>query len=236
MFSFGYLIIAVIDFAVLIWALKLCRRYPSNALFLATVPLFLLWFDNLIIGFGSTIGEGSLLKGLNAVRFIGHYVCLPITFIAVGAMAREAGFNWARPKVVMAAFCLLATYFIAHDLWLFAGATFYPSCFADTLRYTTHISEYTACTADAVIGSGVRIPPIPAITLSNMLFVFGIILWIKIDWKWLTIGTAVALAFFAVPYSSTGGIVGNVGEPIISIAIIATAAHISRRFGPAKTG
>ena len=89
MFSFGYLIIAVADFAVLVWALKLCKQYPSNALFLATVPLFLLWFDNLTIGLGSTIGEGSLLKGLNTVRFIGHYVCLPMTFIAIGAMARD---------------------------------------------------------------------------------------------------------------------------------------------------
>jgi hypothetical protein len=135
----------------------------------------------------------------------------------------------------MAAFCLLATYFIIDDLWLFAGATFYPSCFADTLRYTTHISEYTACTPDAAIGSGMRIPPIPAITLSNMLLVFGIFLWVKIGWRWLTIGTAVAMAFFAVPYSSTGGIVGNIGEPIITIAIISTAAHISRRFGVAKS-
>ena len=234
MLSFGYLIIAVIDFAVLVWALKLCRQYPSNALFLATVPLFLLWFDNLTIGLGRIIGEGSSLKALNTVRFIGHYALLPMTFIAIGAMARQAGFNWAKPKVVMAAFCLLATYFIVYDLWLFAGATFYPSCFADTLRYTTHITEYTACSPDALVGSGSRIAPIPAITLFNMLFVFGIVLWIKIGWKWLTIGTAVSMAFFAVPYSSTGGIVGNVGEPIISIVIIATAAHISRSFGMAK--
>jgi hypothetical protein len=231
MFSIGYIVIAVVDFAVLIWAIGLCRQYPSNALYLATVPLLLLWFDNLTIGLGSTLGEGSILKGLNTVRFLGHYLFLPMTFIAIGAMARQAGFAWAQPKIVMAAFCLLATYFIVDDLWLFAGATFYPSCFADTLRYTTHISEFTACSADAAIGSGIRIPPIPAITLSNMLLIFGIFLWVKIGWRWLTIGTGVALAFFAVPYAATGGILGNVGEPIISVAIISTAAHISRRFG-----
>jgi hypothetical protein len=235
MFSFGYLIIAVVDVGVLVWALRLCRQHRSNALYLATAPLLLLWFDNLTIGLGSTIGEGQLLMGLNTVRFIGHYVLLPMTFIAIGAMARQADFGWAKPKAVMAAFCLLATYFIVDDLWLFAGATFYPSCFADTLRYTTHISEFTACTADAAVGSGIRIPPIPAITLSNMLLVFGVVLWVKIGWKWLTIGTLLSLGFFAVPYSATGGIVGNIGEPIISIAIIATAAHISQRFGGNKT-
>ena len=125
----------------------------------------------------------------------------------------------------------LATYFIVHDLWLFSQATFYPSCFADTLRYTTYIADYTACGPDAAIGAGTRIGPVPAITLSNMLIIFGILLWVKIGWKWLALGTILATAFFAVPYSVSGGIIGNVGEPIISIAIVSTAAHISRKFG-----
>lgn len=233
MLSLAYLVIAAIDLALLIWALGQCRRYPSTGLVLATVPLTLLWFDNLTIGIGSTIGEGPVLLAMNTVRFIAHYIALPLTFIAVGAMARQAGFGWAQSKWVMAMFCLLATYFIAHDLWLFSGATFYPSCFADTLRYTTHIAEYTACSPDASVGIGIRIPPVPAITLSNVIIVFGIYLWIKIGWKWLALCSIAALGFFAVPYSSTGGIVGNAGEPIITGAIVATAAYISRRFGSA---
>jgi hypothetical protein len=231
MFSIGYLIIAVVDFGVLIWALRLRKQYPSTALMLATVPLFLMWFDNLTIGLGSTLGEGAVLMGMNTVRFLAHYIFLPFTFIAIGSMAKQAGFKWAQPKIVIAAFCLLATYFMLHDLWLFSGATFYPSCFADTLRYTTHISEYTACGPDAVIGSGQRIPPIPAITLSNMLILFGIYLWWKIGYKWLFLGSLAATAFFAVPYGSTGGIVGNVGEPVISVVILMAAVHITKTFG-----
>ena len=231
MFSAGFLIIAVIDFAVLLWALRLWKEAPSTALYLATIPLFLMWFDNLTIGLGNTIGEGTLLTGMNTVRFLAHYICLPMTFIAVGSMARQAGFSWAQPKIVMGAFCALATYFIIHDLWLFSQATFYPSCFADTLRYTTHISEYTACSPDAEIGTGFRIAPIPAITLSNILILFGAYLWWKIGYKWLFLGSLAATAFFAVPFSSTGGIVGNLGEPVISIVILTTAVHITRRFG-----
>ena len=231
MFSIGFLIIAVIDFAVLLWALKLWKEVPSTALYLATIPLFLMWFDNLTIGLGSTIGEGTLLLGMNTVRFLAHYICLPMTFIAVGSMARQAGFSWAQPKWVMGAFCLLATYFMVSDLWLFSQATFYPSCFADTLRYTTHISEVTACSPDAEIGAGFRIAPIPAITLSNILMVFGVYLWWKIGYKWLFLGSLGATLFFAVPYSSTGGVVGNFGEPVISIVILSTAAYITRRFG-----
>jgi hypothetical protein len=231
MFSAGYLIIAVVDITVLLWALKLWKDSPSTALYLATVPLFLMWFDNVTIGLGSTLGEGDVLKGMNTVRFLAHYICLPVTFIAIGSMARQAGFKWAQPKIVMTAFCLLATYFILHDLWLFSGATFYPSCFADTLRYTTHISEFTACSPEAEIGAGFRVSPIPAITLSNMLILFGIYLWWKIGYKWLFLGALGATAFFAVPFGSTGGIVGNIGEPIISIVILTTAVHITRQFG-----
>ena len=231
MFSAGYLAIAVVDFAVLLWALKLWKEAPSTALYLATIPLFLLWFDNLTIGLGGILGEGPLLLGMNTVRFVAHYICLPMTFIAIGSMARQAGFKWAQPKLVMGAFCALATYFIVHDLWLFSQATFYPSCFADTLRYTTHISEYTACGTDSEIGAGFRIAPIPAITLSNMMILFGAYLWWKIGYKWLFIGSFLATGFFAVPFGSTGGIVGNVGEPIISIVIVMTAVHITRRFG-----
>jgi hypothetical protein len=78
---------------------------------------------------------------------------------------------------------------------------------------------------------GQRIGPIPAITLSNMLIVFGIYLWWKIGYKWLFLGALGATAFFAVPFSSTGGIVGNFGEPVISIVILMTAVHITKTFG-----
>ena len=45
MFSAGYLIIALVDIGVLLWALKRWKDTPSTALYLATVPLFLMWFD-----------------------------------------------------------------------------------------------------------------------------------------------------------------------------------------------
>lgn len=228
MLSIGFLVIAVADFGLLVWALRLNRQYPSTALKLATVPLYLLWFDNVVIGLGSTLGEGDLLKGLNTVRFLAHYICLPFTFIAIGSMAKQAGFRWAQPKFVIGAFCALATYFIGHDLWLFYNSTFYPSCFADTLRYTTHIQEYTACGPDAVIGIGKPIPPIPAITLSNMMILFGAYLWWKVGYRWLFLGSVGALVFFAIPYSQTGGIFSNTGEPIISAVILLAAVHITK--------
>ena len=231
MFSIGYLLIAVVDIAVLVWAMRLYRQVPSTAQWLATVPLGLMWFDNLTVGLGSTIGEGDLLLAMNTVRFLAHYILLPFAIISIGSMAKQAGFKWAQPKIVLAAFCLLATYFMVSDLLLFSTTTFYPSCFADTLRYTTHISDYTACSPDAEIGIGTKVPPLPAIVFSNMLIIFGAYLWWKISYKWLFLGSVFATAFFAVPVSSTGGIVGNVGEPIISVVLLLATSHITRTFG-----
>lgn len=229
MMSFAYLLIAIVDLGVLFWAARHCLRYRSNGLLFATLPLLLLWYDNAVIAIGSTLGEGALLMNLNTVRFLAHYISLPMTFIAIGAMAREAGFPLAQKRSVMGAFCLLAVYFIGHDLWLFSQSSLYPSCFADTLRYTTHIAEYTACGPDADIGAGKSIPPIPAITLTIMLIIFGICLWRGSGWKWLTLGSLGAMVLFAVPYAGTGGIFGNIGEPIITSVIILTAVDIAKR-------
>ena len=75
MFSIGYMLIAAVDFAVLIWALKLCRRFPSNALFLSTAPLLLLWFDNFTIGTRQHAGRRNTPEGFEHRAL--HW---PITF------------------------------------------------------------------------------------------------------------------------------------------------------------
>ena len=49
MFSAGYILIALIDFALLVWAIRLYKQYPSTALWLAAAPLTLMWYDNLVI-------------------------------------------------------------------------------------------------------------------------------------------------------------------------------------------
>ena len=236
MFSNVYLAIAVVDVLVLIWALRLCERYRSNGVIFASFPLFLVWFDNVTIGLGSTLGEGDLLRGMNAVRFVAHYVSLPMSFIAIGAMSREAGFEWARPRWVMGAFCLVATGFILHDLWQFSDAKLYPACFADTLRYTTNITRFTACGPAADVGAGKLISPAPAIILTISVIIFGVYLWVRIDWKWLAILSVATMPLFVVPPGPTGGMVANVGEPIFVAAIVLTAAHIARTHGANFSG
>jgi hypothetical protein len=233
MLSAAFLLIAVIDFIILIWALKLCLRYRTNGLIFATIPLTLLWYDNFVIGIGGTLGQGELLIALNYVRFYAHYIGLPMTFIAIGAMAREAQFDWAQKKWVMATFCLIAVFFIVEDILKFRAEQFYPSCFADTLRYTTRVAEYTRCSPDAAI-VGKAVPPIAPLVLTAFNIGFGMLMWVKRGWKWLALASTGALVFFAAPYSSTGGIFSNFGEPIITGVIVLTAAHIAKHYAAAS--
>ncbi len=226
--SAAFIAVALIDFAVLVWAVWIYQKHPSTPLWLATVPFGLLWYDNVVIGLGSTIGEGEMLINLNTIRFLAHYVFLPFAIVALAALARHAGFRWAQPWYFMAAFASLAMYFILHDLFLFKNSNFYPSCFADTLRYTTSIREYTACSPDAIIGAGASIPPIPAITLSNLQIIFGAYLWWKVGYKWLFLVSVVVLGLFAIPYGATGGIFSNIGEPIISGMLLVTIVWITK--------
>lgn len=226
--SAAFLVVAVVDFAVLVWALRLYRAYPSQAQWLATVPFGLLWYDNAVIGLGSTVGQGELLENLNTLRFLAHYTFLPFAIVALAAIARQAGFRWAQPWYFMAGFASLASYFMLDDLFLFKNADFYPSCFADTLRYTTSVKDYTACSPDAPIGAGRGIPPTPALTLSNLQILFGAYLWWKVGFRWLFIVSVGVLVLFAIPYSATGGIFSNIGEPIISGMLVVTAAWVTR--------
>ncbi len=82
MYSISYFFIAIVDIALLIWALNICKKFPTPAVILSTVPLSLLWFDNITVSLGSTLGDGQPLLALNFVRFMGHYVLLPATIIA----------------------------------------------------------------------------------------------------------------------------------------------------------
>ena len=74
-------------------------------------------------------------------------------------------------------------------------------------------------------------PPIAPIILTVMMIIFGIFMWVQRGWKWLVLGSVGTMVFFAIPYSKTGGIFSNIGEPIICGVIILTAAHIAQKYG-----
>ncbi|NJN79853.1 MAG: hypothetical protein HC797_04930 [Anaerolineales bacterium] len=76
------------------------------------IVLFGLMYDNLMIAIGSFIGEGALLKNLNAGRFFIHALITPTMMIFGFGVLRKAGVKWAQGKMAHILICVFATLLI----------------------------------------------------------------------------------------------------------------------------
>jgi len=82
---------------------------------LLILPLVMLPYDTAVVGLGSTIGQGDLLRQLTVPRINWYYLTMPGLLILAGGLARRAGFAWARPRWVMGLMCTLAVVLVAID-------------------------------------------------------------------------------------------------------------------------
>lgn len=226
MITIGYLIIAAVAFACLVWCLKAYLAERSTILLLTLIPLLFLWFDSFAVATGQWIGEGPVLLGFTYLRYTMHWGSLPLLLIVAGMLLRRAGFKFAENKFVMGAFCTVAVFFIVEDLRHIFIVDFYPACYAETLRYVTKVAESQACTPE-MAGVGMSVSPAAAILVNLTLMIVGIAIWVRHKWPWLALGCMVMFAAAATPQSLVGPILGNAGEPIFNFAVVAAVI----RFG-----
>jgi hypothetical protein len=204
----------------------------------------LLWYDNFRIGMGRFIGEGDLLYNMSVPAFVWHWTMLPLLVIVAGSIARLAGLAWARNRIVMGAFCVVAVGLILLDLPSALGLVFggggpipavelRPACIADTLRYSTKISAAQLCSPEATPfsnGPG----PLPAILMNAIMVGVGVALWVRHGWKWLVI--LPGLMFFAAGSGPLWGPwalpVANFGEILFTTGVLFTIL----RFSPGRRG
>lgn len=232
MLSFTFFVFAVIHLVIWFWGWKNWARYGRpRGLFLVLFGGTLLWYDNFRIGIGRFIGEGELLQTMTVPAFAWHWTMLPLLVIAAGSIAKSAGLKWAQPKLVMGAFCLLASVLIALDVPYLFQIDLYPACVADTVRYTTRVSELQFCSADSVVVNGVG-SPFVAIATNVIVLIVGIVMWIQRGWPWLTLGSGAM--FFAAgggpaiaPYWALP--IANFGEILFTLGMITTAIHFARQ-------
>lgn len=240
MLSYIFLIYAVIHIGLLVWGWR--SWGPAGRPVALTLLLFgntLLWYDNFRIGMGRFIGEGELLYNMSVPAFFWHWTMLPLFVIVAGSIARLAGLEWARNRVVMGLFCLVAVGLIALDLPYALGLLFgqvgpipavelRPGCIADTLRYTTRVSASQFCSPDAVaFANGPS--PLPAILMNFIMVGVGIALWVRHGWKWLVI--LPGLMFFAAGSAPLWGAyalpVANFGEMLFTVGVMITILRFS---------
>jgi hypothetical protein len=201
-----YLILSVL-FVVLVWQVSKMKR--DNYVLLLLLVLAGLFYDTLVIGIGKFIGEGDLLKTLNAGRFYVHALLTPAMMIFGFGVLRKAGVKWAQGKTAHIVLCVITTLLIGLGAYSdILQLDLQTKTVADTLRYVNE--------------GGIKGPPLPAILTIIFLIVAGISLWRHTGWMWLAMG---AILMFIAAGAGMGDMfyIGNLGEVILGFANVATA-------------
>ncbi len=212
MLTFLYFVMTVIHLIALYFIFKLFMQNRKSYTLLAMLAIIGLAYDNLIIGIGQFIGEGSLLAGLNAIRFYTHALITPLLIIFAFGVLRQIGISWASIKVAHSLFCLLATILIVMGVQTdIINLVLIPEIEQDTLRYVNDAS------------SG---PPIPAIITIIVMIIVGIIVSRKIQWHWLVLGSIIMFVASAIGFNAI--VVSNMGEVIFALAIVGIDYRVQR--------
>ena len=156
---------------------------------------------------------------------------LPILVIAAGSIAKSSGLKWAQSKAVMGGFCVVASVLIALDVPYLWQIELHPACVADTLRYTTTVTELQFCSPDAVAVEGVG-GPLVAILGNIIVLLLGIAFWIQRRWPWMALGSfgmflAAGLPPALVPAYSLP--IANFGEILFTLGLISSGVHFARQ-------
>lgn len=229
MLSFIFFGFAAIHLGIWLWGWKLWAQTGRPvSLFLVLFGGTLLFYDNLRIGLGRFLGPGELLYALSVPAFAWHWSMLPLLVIAAGSVARLADLRWARNRLVMGAFCVVAVALSALDVPKIFDMDLRVACLADTVRYTTNVSPAQVCPGGEPYSGGPGAAMV-AILTNVIVLAVGIALWVRRKWPWLAVGSAAMfIAAGAFARSQWSLPIANFGEICITLGFIATCVHFAR--------
>lgn len=203
-------IVFVAAFVYLTWqSVGVYQSKRSSYALLLLIVLAGLAYDVLIIFLGRFIGEGDLLKTLNAGRYLVHGLATPAMIIFGFGVLRNAGVQWTQSRTTHIVVCVVVTLLIALGVYEDVLALdLQTKTVLDTLRYTNE--------------GGMKGPPIPAMLTIVFLIVAGISLWRKTGWWWLAAGS---IFMFIAAGAGMGDMfyIGNLGEVVLGLGNVLTA-------------
>ncbi|HLO85445.1 MAG TPA: hypothetical protein VK203_10640 [Nostocaceae cyanobacterium] len=206
-YPFAHFTISLMELVLIGLSIRFWLRSNSLAMIVLPIVLASLSYDNLVLSMGNLIGEGDLLENLSMLRFLVHYLVLPL-FIVVGVeLAHRAGAVWANQSV------RILSWFVAFGLagidiaTNFVGLELTPIQFLGILRY-----KNAAMTS------------LPIITIVVNLFVLliGGGIWVRLKWSWLFVGILIALIGNGIPSSIVGTLPGSASEFVMAISLLFT--------------
>ena len=212
MFTVIYFVMAAMHAVAFYFILRLFLRERVSYTLIATLTIFGLFYDNLIIGLGNFIGEGGLLETLNAIRFYFHALITPLMIIFAYGVIRQVMGKGKNDKIWHSVFCILAVVMLALGAMTdVINLSLIPEIENGTLRYVNDASEG---------------PPIPAIITIIVMIIVGIFMWRHASWPWLAIGSIVM--FVAAALGVNNVILSNLGEVVFAVAIVTMDYRVHR--------
>ncbi len=210
-YPLGHLIVAIVELILLLFAYPFFRLSKNWAMTVLPIVLVSSIYDNLILFSGKFIGQGELLENLSQIRYLLHYLIVPLFIVVAIELASASEAKWAN-KFVRVASWLLAFGLAGFDVIKnFLGLELKPETFAGVFRYV-------AVNA-----------PIPIITIIINVFVLlvGIGIWVRTkNWFWLFIGALVSLLGNALPTAQVGTLPGSISECILALSLLLTQYHL----------
>ncbi|MEH2402714.1 hypothetical protein [Nostoc sp.] len=205
--------LALLEWVLISWAIRLWQQSTSLAMIVLPIVLVSISYDNLILSIGSLIGEGELLKTLSMLRFLLHYLVVPL-FIVIGVeLAHRAGASWAN-RVVRVLSWVIALGLTAIDVAThYIGLELVSIEFAGILRY--HVANLSG-------------PLIITIVVNLFLLLIGIGIWFRLKWPWLFLGTLVSLLGNALPSLTVGTLAGSASDFFMAVSLLLTEEFSQR--------
>ncbi|MDZ8226174.1 hypothetical protein [Nostoc sp. ChiVER01] len=197
----------LIEWVLIGWAIRMWQQSTSLAMIVLPIVLVSISYDNIILSIGSLIGEGELLKTLSMLRFLLHYLVVPL-FIVIGVeLAHRAGANWANTVVRILSWVIALGLTAIDIITRYTGLQLVPIEFAGILRY--HVANLSG-------------PPIITIVVNLFVVLIGIGIWFSLKWPWLFVGTLVSLIGNAMPSYAVGTLAGSCSELVMAISLLLT--------------
>ncbi len=217
-YSLGYLAYGALQAALAVWAFTLWRRDRTAGTFMLMLPIAAAWYDNLIIGLGSTIGAGPTLEALTFPRFLGHSLFTPSWIVAATMLAIRFGAFRSRERVARAGswalYAAMVGVGLVNEVLSFEGELVRE---ADVLYYTNVGRLFT--------------PPPPSLVMTVVVLLAGIYIAVRTRgrWPWMALGAVLVPAGQFVNAEGPLFFVVNFGEVLMSASLVATLAYLLRR-------
>ncbi|MHB1018264.1 MAG: hypothetical protein ACYC2X_10335 [Coriobacteriia bacterium] len=217
-YSAGYIVYALLQAALAVWAFRLWRRDRTAGAFMLMLPIAAVWYDNLIIGLGSTIGAGATLEALTFPRFLGHSLFTPSWMVAAVMLATRIGAFRGRERIARVGSWLLYGAMVAvglmNEVISFEGELVRE---ADVLYYTN-------------VGRLITPPP-PSLTMTLVVLLAGLYIAVRTcgRWPWMALGALLVPAGQFINAEGPLFFIVNLGEVLMSASLVATLAYVMRR-------